>query len=147
MPGNPNSSTGANIFDLMRRELDAHDITLNTCVSFGCDNASVMTGKRKGVAAYVRREIPDVFIQGCPCHLIHLAAGRAADELTFAVDELLVDIFYYLAKSSKRKQQLHQFQELCDVKTQKILKHVATRWLSLGTCIGLKKWAKIFSTS
>lgn len=40
-----------------------------------------------------------------------------------AVEELLIDVYYYLDKSSKRKQEIQQFQELCGVKMRKIVKH------------------------
>jgi hypothetical protein len=38
-------------------------------------------------------------------------------------------------KSAKRLQKLKEFQTLSGVNQRKILKHVSTRWLSLGTCI------------
>ena len=71
-----------------------------------------------------------------------MAAGRAAKQLPVSVDDLLVDIFYYLEKSSKRKQEFKEFQKKAGVPHHKIVKHVATRWLSLGHCIErlLEQW-------
>ena len=59
-----------------------------------------------------------------------------------SIDDLLIDIYYYLDKSSKRIQKLRDFQQMCDVEVRKILKHVCTRWLSLGLCINrlLEQW-------
>ena len=76
------------------------------------------------------------------CHLIHIAAERAAHVLPVSAEELLIDIYYYLEKSTKRIQELKQCQVLCGVETHKILKHVTTRWLSLGICIKrlLEQW-------
>ena len=71
---------------------------------FAADNASVMMGKCKGVAAFLVKKGPSLYILGCACHLIHLAAGKAASALTVKVDELLVDVYYYLDKSSNRAQ-------------------------------------------
>lgn len=73
---------------------------------------------------------------------MHLAAGKAAKQLPIQVDELLIDIFYFLEKSSKRKQKLKSFQRKAGVPEHKILKHVPTRWLSLGHCIErlLEQW-------
>jgi hypothetical protein len=48
---------------------------------------------------------------------------------------LLIDIYYYLDKSSKRNLELKNCQLMCEIKAHKILKHVATRWLSLGKCL------------
>ena len=41
--------TGRNIFELMDKELKARDIPWENCLSLGCDNASVMTGHKKGI--------------------------------------------------------------------------------------------------
>ena len=63
---------------------------------------------------------------------MHLAAGRACDVLAFKLEDLLVDIYFHLEKSSKRKETLAKFQrEFCG-EVKKIVKHVSTRWLSLG---------------
>ena len=110
--------------------------------SFGADNASVMQGLGKGLAGFIKRKNSAIYMLGCPCHLIHLAAEKAASQLPVSVEDLLVDVFYYLDKSSKRKQELKHFQELCGVEMRKIVKHVSTRWLSLGKCIDrlLQQW-------
>ncbi|XP_072173823.1 uncharacterized protein [Diadema setosum] len=135
-------STGENIFKILEKELDKHEIPWKNVVCFSADNASVMLGKVKGVAAYLQRRAPSVFIAGCPCHLMHLAAGKAAKQLPVQVDELLIDIFYFLEKSSKRKQKFKSFQRKAGVPEHKIVKHVSTRWLSLGHCIErlLEQW-------
>lgn len=61
------------------------------------------------------------FFTGCACHLMHLAAGKAADQHPVKVVELLVDIYYYLEKSSKRKQKFRVCQERADVPKHKIV--------------------------
>lgn len=66
---------------------------------------------------------------------MHLAAIKAAKCLPFNVEDPLIDIYYYLEKSSKRKQALKELQEKLNLPVQKILKHVPTRWLSLGKCL------------
>ena len=42
-----------------------------------------------------------------------------------------MDIFYFFAKSAKRREELREFQEFCEIEQSKIIKHVTTRWLSL----------------
>ena len=53
----------------------------------------------------------------------------------FDVEELMIDNYYHLDKSSKRKNQFAGFCSFCDVEYRKILKHVNTRWLSLQLAI------------
>lgn len=136
------SSTGENIFKLLDTELTKMSIPWSNCMSLAADNASVMMGKVKGVAAFLSKKAPSAYLLGCACHLVHLAAGKAADCLLVKVDELLIDIYYYLEKSSKRHQQLKAFQQICNTENHKILKHVSVRWLSIGVCLDrlLEQW-------
>lgn len=129
------SASGENIFGVLDDALKVHKIPWKNCVSFSCDNASVMTGRHKGVASYIHKVNSSVYINGCVCHLMHLAADKAAATLSYCIEDLLIDSYYFLDKSSCRKQELKKFQNLCGVDTHKILKHVSTRWLSLGLCI------------
>lgn len=129
------SSTGKNIFLLLDKELKDRNIPWQNSLAYCSDNASVMMGGKKGVKAFIEKEVASVITIGCPCHLIHLAAGKAAGQLSVDVEGLLIDVYYYMEKSTKRDQELKKCQVLCDVTTHKVLKHVSTRWLSLGTCI------------
>ena len=72
------------------------------CISFGTDNASIMTGCRAGVIAFFRQIVPDVFLSGCPCHLIYHAAERATTQVPFDLAELLVDVYSFIQKHHKR---------------------------------------------
>ncbi|KAL1442126.1 hypothetical protein MTO96_046532 [Rhipicephalus appendiculatus] len=106
-----------------------------------------MLGKKNGVAAVLTEVQENLIKIGCACHLINLAAEKGAVCLPAKVDEVLVDIFYYLEKSAKRKEALRQFQEIHDADFRKILKHVPTRWLSLGKCLTrlLDQWKPLLS--
>ena len=100
-------STGKGIFDL-DRELKKHLIPWQNCLSLGMDNAAVMMGIHKGVGAFAKKEHSMMWLAGSPCHLIHLAAEKAAHCLPVAIEELLVDICYYMEKNSKRNKNLRQ---------------------------------------
>ncbi|KAJ8878557.1 hypothetical protein PR048_019135 [Dryococelus australis] len=90
----------------------------------GADKAPVMVGLKSVVASVLKREIPNLIAIGCPCHLVNLAAGIAAAFLAVKVDEMLVDIFYYLEESEMRKEKVKEFQKLHDTDTKIIIKHV-----------------------
>ena len=47
------------------------------------------------------------------------------------MEDLLIDIFYWFDKSTKRKGVLAEYVEFCD----QIVKHGSTRWLSLERCV------------
>lgn len=142
LPALSGNSTGQNIGDLMLNTLKARNVDVKKCIAFGADNAPVMIGNKNGVAAILKKENKDLIVMGCPCHLIHLAAEKAAKSLPVAVDDVLIDIFYYLERSSKRKEELKELQKKFDAESHKILKHVCTRWLSLGRSLKrlLEQW-------
>lgn len=112
-----------------------------------CDNAPVMIGSKNGVAAVLKESHENIAILGCCCHLINLAAQKGSACLPVNVDEALVDAYYYLEKSSKRKDKLRAFQCLHDVECKKILKHINTRWLSLGRSLKrlVEQWQPLLS--
>ena len=120
-------STGENIFTVMDNELKKHNISWDNCISFAMDNASVMVGSHKGVAAFVKRQNSNIFVAGCPCHLMHLAAKKGGQQLLYQMDDLLVDIFYYIDKSQLRHQAIIKLQHEHGIAAKKILKHVSTR--------------------
>ena len=127
-------STGVNIFTVVHNK---RGILWHNYVAFCSDNASVMMGVHNGVVAHI--------VKQCACHLIHLAAQKAAGELPVDIEDFLVDVYYYLEKSTKRHQNLKKCRVLCGASTRKILKHVSTRWLSLGRCIDrlLEHWTPL----
>jgi len=123
--------SGENIFNLINKELTDHAIPWANCLSLGCDNAPVMTGHHKGVYAFMKEKQPEVFLSRCTLHMVHNAAKTAATHMP-PITTILIDIYYYFDKSSDRQQRFKGVQGMYDVEQQKILKHVCTRWLSVG---------------
>ncbi|KAJ8041073.1 hypothetical protein HOLleu_11785 [Holothuria leucospilota] len=95
LPACQEDSTGENIFKLLDKELSDRKIPWENCVAFSADNASVMLGRHKGVAASIKQKNPDCYIVGCPCHMIHTNAEKAAKLLPVTIDEFLIDVYYY----------------------------------------------------
>ncbi len=55
----------------------------------------------------------------------------------FDVEEMVIDIYYWFDKSTKRKASLSEYCTFCDTSYREIVKHVNTRWLSLerASCV------------
>lgn len=125
-------NTGEGIFNLLDSELREKNIPWKNCIAFSCDNASTMTGCIKGVVSFIKKEQPLLHVQGCACHLIHIAAQKGVNSFqNFDTEKFVIDIYYYLQKSSKRQAAFKLCQNLYGDKPHKILKYVSTRWLSL----------------
>jgi len=133
------AASAQGIFDKKDTVLSIHNIQWENCVGVGIDNASVNIGRHNSIMSRVHSVIPSAYFMGCPCHIAHNLAGAAADafqsEVNFDIEELVIDIFYWFDKSTKRKSSLQEYCCFCDVQYRKIIKHISTRWLSLETAV------------
>ena len=136
------SATGKNIFDHIDKVVTQRGLDFSNCISCSFDNANVMVGEKSGVSAFLHNKNPNINIIGCPCHRINLAALKAANALPYKLDQLLIDVYFFLDKSSKRVSRLRELQDIMGTESHEILKHANTRWLSLGPCINrlLEQW-------
>ncbi|CAB4036850.1 PREDICTED: uncharacterized protein LOC107326933 [Paramuricea clavata] len=111
----------------------------NLCTSVGVDNTSVNIGIRNSLKTRVLTRNPAIYFNGCPCHIIHNAAQKAAESFMeccgFDVEEFTIDLFYWFDKSTKRKNGLRDYCTFCDHKYRAVVKHVSTRWLSLELAV------------
>lgn len=136
-------STGKGIiFNLLDKIFVDNQLSWQNVVCFSADNAAVMMGDKNGVCAFVKEKNNNIFIMGCPCHLLHLATEKGANQLPFAPVDLLIPTYYFLEKSSKRQKEYTAMQVMCGVQQNAILKHVCTRWLSLERALGhwIEQW-------
>uniref|UniRef100_H3AMP9 HAT C-terminal dimerisation domain-containing protein n=1 Tax=Latimeria chalumnae TaxID=7897 RepID=H3AMP9_LATCH len=106
-----------------------------------------MLGCYNLVFTRIKEQNPQLWKLGCACHMAHTCAQDAAKTLSVSAENIIIAIFYYFDKSCKRKEELKQFQEFCNVESRKILKHVSTRWLSLGKTFDrlLQQWPALKS--
>lgn len=102
-----------------------------------------MTGRKTGVILFIRRQQQEVHMSGCCMHLVHIAAKTGASCLP-PFDAILVDIFHFFKKTVNRQTDFKS-QSLYDLDQRKMLKHVCTRWLSIGRCLDrlLTNWTSL----
>lgn len=82
-----------------------------------------MIGKHNSVLSRVKVKQTDVFSQECTCHLANLCLLKGVSELPVDVGDLFVDLFYHIDKSSKRKEELREFQQFTDTKELNTVRH------------------------
>lgn len=144
-------STAEAIYTKINEALMKFGVDWNKCVAFGIDNTSVNIGKRNSIKTRVQQQNPAIYFMGCPCHMVHNTATKGAEafqgETGFDVEDILVDLYYWFDKSTKRKNQLSEFCDFCDVKSREVIKHVSTCWLSLELAVerALKVYAGLKS--
>ena len=85
--------------------------------------------------AFCKEKNPKMFLSGCTLHLVHIAAEKGASVLPIDPADLLTDIYFYFNKRSLRSARFSSLQDFHNKEQLKMLKHVSTRWLSIGKCL------------
>ena len=128
-------ATASCIFNAVDEKFAEDSMPWLNSVSLSVDNTNSMIGRHNSVASRCMGKNSDIFISGCPCHLAHIAATKAnhafSDDVGLNVEDILIDLYYWFDKSSKRKGKLSEYFDFCDQDYQQVLKHVSIRWLSL----------------
>ena len=139
------------IFEALENKFTKNDLHWSNCISLSVNNCSTAIWVRNSVVSRILNKNPNVYISGFPCHLAHIAASHANDAFSnlirLNIENVCIDYFYWLDKSSKRKGKLMEYFQFCDQEYQSVLKHIYIRWLSLERCIGriLNKYSSLNS--
>lgn len=144
-------STSEDIFRKMDETLQKYGISWDNCISVGVDSTSANLGRSKSVMTKALEKNAAVFVNGCPCHIIHNTACKTGDAYVgatyFAVEGFCVHIYYWFDESTKTKLQLEEFCTFCDTTYAQMIKYVSTCWLSLESAVTriLQKYAGLKS--
>jgi hypothetical protein len=93
-----------------------------------------MMGHLGGVQIKLKELSPNIYIQECSSHSLHLCASKAARKLPSTVEQFARDVYAYFSHSSKRLDELRECQVFATEKPTKLLCPSQTRWLSLRVC-------------
>ncbi|XP_029958819.1 uncharacterized protein LOC115396888 isoform X2 [Salarias fasciatus] len=127
------------IYKEIHSVLKENEIPWKNCVGLSVGNAPVNISAENSIAAKMLQENPNIYIHGCPCHIIHNTAKQAGERFFdisgFDTEDLVVDIGYWFKGSTNRKGYLKEFCELHSSEYMEMLLHISARWLSLETCV------------
>uniref|UniRef100_A0A671TRE5 DUF4371 domain-containing protein n=1 Tax=Sparus aurata TaxID=8175 RepID=A0A671TRE5_SPAAU len=115
--------------------------------AFSADNANVNYGIHNSVFTKLREANSEILRGNCHAHIFHNTVKKALDKLSVDVENIVLKIYSFFSTSAKRRESLKEFCEFCDVEFHEILRHVATRWLSLNPAITrlLQNWVPLQS--
>ncbi|MCO5575626.1 hypothetical protein L7F22_029428 [Adiantum nelumboides] len=143
--------TSLGLFNSLTKLIVDLGLDRKTLVSFGSDGASVMVGKKGGVAKRLKDAYPFVTSIHCVAHRTNLCASNTIDDFPFAkyVDSTLNEVATLFRKSVARLEKLRSLQEEFDLPFLKLEKIHAIRWLSrhkvlLKTCEMLEPLLQYF---
>lgn len=135
-------STGENLYHILMKCLNDHNIPVDNLVGFAADGANNIMGVRNSLVSRLREVAPGILVLKCVCHSIHICASQAANKLPRVCEDMIRAIYTYFAHSAKRKHEFQEFQEYCAVKPHKLLHVSQTRWLSLHSAVSriVEQW-------
>lgn len=135
-------ASGEGLYTAVKELFSSKDIPISNIIGFSSDNCSAMLGRNSGFQAFLKRDVPSVFVLGCTCHSFALCASHASSHLPSFLEQFLRDVCCYFARSSKRQHQFKLIQDIVDSPKHKMLKLSQTRWLSRGQVIAriLEQW-------
>lgn len=139
------SGKAVDLFELLDKVLSEHGVSWKYCLGWNSDNCNAMFGQRNSVTSRIKQKQPNVFLQGCLCHLAALIASKASKHFPKVVEQLLMDVHAYFCQSSKRLLEYESFQVFTNTEPHKLLKLGQTRWLSLQQCVA--QWRRFESLS
>ena len=131
------------IFNKVIKTFKEVDVPIDNITAFCSDTCNLMMGAYNSVSEKLRKVIKGIKIVKCACHIQHLCA-RDAIKLLPTIFESVPNLFYnYVSCSSKRCHKWRVIQIKSKVTAYKILRPVATRWLSYFLCMEriYKRWS------
>ena len=127
------------LFGNLTECLERKGLNLSKCFGFGSDGASVMTGRRSGVATRVKERSPHCVNIHCMAHRLNLCSSQASKDVPYfkTFERTCTDLFYYFggSKSGNRKCELEEIQKVLDDPQVKIKECHEIRWLSFCAAI------------
>lgn len=129
------SGTASGLYDCLKQMLLNKNIPIENMVGFSSDTTNVMVGEHCSVFAFLKKDLPNIALIKCSCHMIHLSSSKACLKLPRNVEDFLRSVGAHFSRSSHRQLKFQEFQEFFHVEIHKILAPAQTRWLSLKACV------------
>jgi len=103
---------------------------LNNWISFASDGASVMTGKKEGVATKLCEKIPNLFTWHCLCHRLELSVQDVIKDCTgvSCFQSLMDKLYAYYHQSPKNSMGLDKSCVEVGIEMKKIGRVLNVRW-------------------
>lgn len=135
------------ITSVIVQQLEGNGLSLEKLTGFSSDGASVMLGKRTGVAARLKQKNPVLLNVHCICHRLALACTDSNTELKYieSVETILRQLWHFFDNSPKkmaaylkiqaRLKSIHFEGKAARRISKRLKKAVSTRWLSFEAAV------------
>uniref|UniRef100_A0A914X1D3 Uncharacterized protein n=1 Tax=Plectus sambesii TaxID=2011161 RepID=A0A914X1D3_9BILA len=135
------------VANFIAQVLGKHQLQFENLVSFCADNAPVNFGDPQlaglnNVFKKLQEKKKNLIPVGCPAHILHNAAQKAADRLPIDIEAIVFKLASYFKGSTCRHENFKDICKFFEINYETIPSHGPTRWLTLGKVIDrvLKLW-------
>ncbi|KAG8192189.1 hypothetical protein JTE90_009953 [Oedothorax gibbosus] len=114
-----------------------HKLPLKMLLMLSMDGPRVNLLLAKKVNAALKDQgCPElVNVDTCTLHKVHNCFSKALENLPFDIDEFATDLFGFFKLSAARREDLLGIEKLLECEEKFLIRHVSSRWLSLGPVI------------
>ncbi|KAL4104811.1 hypothetical protein QTP88_020087 [Uroleucon formosanum] len=112
-----------------------HKLSMSSVSAFSADNTNANFGKHKSAYTLLHNENNKLIKSGCLAHIVNNAFKHGLQKLEFDVETVVLKIYSHFSSSASRRENLKSFFDFAQVDWEELVKHVPTRWLSLGPAI------------
>ena len=141
------SANSESIAELILNVLKDDKLDISKLAGFSSDGASVMIGKRNGVAARLKSENPKLINVHCVCHRLALSCTDSNDSITYikTIETVLRQLWQLFENSPKKMavflktqvelKKINLGEKASKIVTKRLKKACRTRWLSLEASV------------
>jgi hypothetical protein len=142
-----NDERSAEVADMLTTSLSTHGLNLEYVVGYSAENASVNYGCKNSVYTKLQALNPNIVKANCNTHIVHNTLRKVVDVLDCDVETIVTAVYSHFSISANRRVELQDFFNFLDLEYHDMLRHVSTRWLSLGPAIDrlLQSWSALIS--
>lgn len=127
-------TTGEVLFAELKMFLEANDLLLENMVGIGTDGANNLCGIHNSVFSRLKAIVPNMVLNKCICHSMHLCAEKAVEELPSNLEFMLRESFNWFSNSPKRRFEYAKIFNTINmnegIKLKNLIQLAPTRWLS-----------------
>lgn len=142
-----NDECANQVSKLLTDTLEKNGLSLQKISAFSADNTNVNFGRNHSIYTILLSKNDKIIKAGCSVHILHNAAKHSTNKLEVDVESLILKISSHFSKSAKRRANLQLQFQANEMQWEEIVKHVATRFLSLGPAVEriIKIWPALKS--
>ncbi|XP_075770062.1 uncharacterized protein LOC142823237 [Pelodiscus sinensis] len=124
------------IKDQLCHVLNEKGLSWTNVSAYGADNTSVNYGVNNSVfQKLAEQENENIIAAHCINHILHNCAKYAFKVQSFDIENLVLKVFAEFSNSAKKREELKDIFEFCEVEFPEVLRHIPTRWLSLFNAV------------